>query len=101
MLKVITNVYYNSCTITLHKLQKYFYPYKFTVSLLKKCVKLKEITYFMKFVKMEFSFLLNATMVTSTDQICLYYCTRCSGIVYKYHQLQHWLSHSTVRMKNA
>ena len=69
--------------------------------LAKKCVKLKEKTYFMKFVKMEFSFLLNVTIVTSSDQICLYYCTRYSNSVYKYHQLQYWLSRSKARMKNA
>ena len=69
--------------------------------LAKKYVKWKEKTYFMRFVKMEFSYLLNVTIVTSSDQICLYYCTRYSYSVYKGHQLQYWLIHSKARMKNA
>ena len=69
--------------------------------LAKKCVKLKEKTYFMKFVKIDFSFLLNITIVTSSDQSCLYYCTKYSNSAYKCHQLQYWLSHSKARMKNA
>ena len=51
----------------LHELQKIFLAKQIYNKLAKKCVKLKEITYFMKFVKMEFSFLLNVTIVISSD----------------------------------
>ena len=85
----------------LYKFKKIFLILQIHSKLPKMCVKLKEKTYFMKFVKMEFSFLLNVTIVTSSDQIFLYYCTRYSNSVYKCHQLQYWLNCSKARMKNA